>query len=42
MFFPYNAPHIELLNAYLGYCFASITGIRSGPDLMLDSLFSLY
>ena len=23
MFIPYNAPHIETLNQYLGYCFAN-------------------
>ena len=35
MFVPYNAPHIEMLNTYLGYCFASITGaepLRPGLD----------
>ena len=35
MFVPYNAPHIEMLNEYLGYCFASITGAEPpglGPD----------
>ena len=35
MFVPYSAPHIEMLNTYLGYCFASITGaepLRPGLD----------
>lgn len=35
MFVPYNAPHIEMLNEYLGYCFASTTGaepLRPGLD----------
>lgn len=35
MFVPYNAPHTEMLNTYLGYCFASITGaepLRPGLD----------
>lgn len=35
MFIPYSAPHVEMLNEYLGYCFASITGaepLRPGLD----------